>query len=103
RAAGLQGNDVTLIRNDGTPAKTRAYAVSEGFFELFGLPMTLGGLRSPPSKNAPPTVVVSYRMWQDLYGSDPAVVGKPIRFAEGTPTVCGAAPAAFHTPPRAHL
>ena len=43
RAAGLQGNDVTLLQNDGTPVKTRAYAISEGFFEVFGLPMTLGG------------------------------------------------------------
>ena len=83
RAAGLAGNDVTLLRNDGTPLKTRAYAVSEGFFPLFGLPMTLGGVTNePPPRNAPPPVVVSYRMWQELYGGDPAVVGKPIRFAE---------------------
>ena len=34
--AGMQGNDVTLLRNDGTPLKTIAYAVSEGFFNLFG-------------------------------------------------------------------
>ena len=26
RAAGLAGNDVTLLQNDGTPVKTRAYA-----------------------------------------------------------------------------
>ena len=32
--------------------KTRAYGVSEGFFELFGLPMTLGGFaKAPPSPN----------------------------------------------------
>ena len=103
RAAGLQSNDVTLIRNDGTPAKTRAYAVSEGFFDLFGLPMTLGGPGNPPSQNAPPTVVVSYRMWQDLYGGEPAVVGKPIRFAEVTTTVSGVAPRDFDTPHGAHF
>lgn len=50
RAAGLIGNDVTLLQNDGTPVKTRAYAVSEGFFELFGLPMTpSSGRWSSPS------------------------------------------------------
>ncbi len=98
-AAGLQGNDVTLLRSDGTPQKTRAYAVSTGFFELFGLPMALGGFaKEPPANNAPPTVVVSYRMWQDLYGSDPAVVGKTIRFAEITTTVAGVAPRDFDTP-----
>jgi putative ABC transport system permease protein len=99
RAAGLQGNDVTLQRNDGTPLKTKAYAVSEGFFEVFGLPMTLGGFtKGAPPPNTPPTVVVSSRMWQDLYGGDPAVVGKPIRFAEITTTVAGVAPREFDTP-----
>ena len=43
RAAGLGPNDVTLLRDDGAPLRTQVYAVSEGFFELFGLPMTLGG------------------------------------------------------------
>ena len=89
RAAGLAGNDVTLLRDDGTPLKTRAYAVSEGFFELFGLPMTLGGFSKQPAPNAPPTVVISYPMWQELYGGDPAVVGKPIRFEEITTSVAG--------------
>ena len=99
RAAGLQSNDVTLLRNDGTPLKTRACAVSEGFFDLFGLPMTLGGFtNAPPAPNTPPTVVMSYRMWQDLYGGDSAVVGKPIRFAEITTTVAGVAPREFDTP-----
>jgi putative ABC transport system permease protein len=99
RAAALQGNDVTLLQNDGTPAKTRAYAVSEGFFELFGLPMTIGGFASaPPSNNAPPTVVVSYRIWQTMFGGDPAVVGKAIRFAEIATTVSGVAPRDFDTP-----
>jgi putative ABC transport system permease protein len=98
RAAGLAGNDVTLLRNDGTPLKTRAYAVSEGFFELFGLPMTLGGFPKQQTPNTPPTVVISYRMWQDLYGGDPAVVGKPIRFAEITTSVAGVAPRDFDTP-----
>src|SRR5689334_22085025 len=83
KAAGLSGNDVTLLRSDGTPLKTKAYAVTEGFFDVFGLPMTLGGFTKPAvGNNGPPTVVISYRMWQELYGGDPSVVGKPIRFAE---------------------
>jgi predicted permease len=97
--AGLQPIDATLLRNDGTPLKTVAYAVSEGFFDLFGLPMTLGGFpKQPPAPNTPPTVVISYRMWQDLYGGDPAVAGKPIRFAEIQTTVTGVAPRNFDTP-----
>src|SRR5262245_28984055 len=99
RVAGLQPIDVTLLRSDGTPLKTVAHAVSPGFFDLFGLPMTLGNLTNEPgSPNAPPFVIISYRMWQDLYGGDPAVVGKPIRFAEIPGRVGGVAPRDFDTP-----
>ncbi len=40
--AGVRTNDVTLLRDDGTPLKTVAYSVSDGFFDIIGLPMTLG-------------------------------------------------------------
>jgi putative ABC transport system permease protein len=81
------------------------YAVTDGFFDLFGLPMTVGGFAhddftpfQPPPPNAPPQpgpvprVVISPRMWKQLYNSDPAVVGKPIHFAEFNSTIAGVAP-----------
>jgi putative ABC transport system permease protein len=37
-------------------------------------------------------------MWQDLYSSDPGVIGKPLRFAEVTTTVGRVAPRDFDTP-----
>ncbi|MGH7622958.1 MAG: ABC transporter permease, partial [Gemmatimonadaceae bacterium] len=40
RAAGFQPGDLTLLATDGTPSHVTFYAVSEGFFDLFGLPMT---------------------------------------------------------------
>ena len=100
RAAGLQSNDVTLLRNDGAPLKTRAFTVTQGFFDLFGLPMTFGGTSNQvPPPNAPPLgVVISNRIWRDMYGSDPAVVGKPIHFAEINTIVAGVAPRDFDTP-----
>jgi predicted permease len=105
RAAGLIPNDVTLLQNDGTPIKTRAYGVSEGFFELFGLPMTLGGFGAAavPAPDSPPTIVVSYRIWQDMYGGDPAVIGRSVRFAEVTASIVGVAPRDFETPPGANF
>ncbi|MCI0432419.1 MAG: ABC transporter permease, partial [Gemmatimonadetes bacterium] len=104
RAAGLIGNDVTLLQDDGTPVKTRAYGVSEGFFELFGLPLTLGGFSTAPiTDGTPPAVVISYRIWQDMFGGDPAVIGKTLRFAEVATTVAGVAPRNFDTPPGANF
>ena len=117
RAAGMRQVDLTLLHADGTPQHIAIHGVTEGFFEVFGLPMTLGGLTSqsfavpappPPAAPgtqapaapppAPPVVVISYRIWQDLYNGDPAIVGKPIRFAEFPTTIAGVAPRGFDTP-----
>jgi putative ABC transport system permease protein len=111
RAAGMQPADLTLLHKDGTPQHVKIYGVTEGFFELFGLPMTLGGFThenflqpAPPPPGtqgpppAPPVVVISHRVWQDLYQGDAAIVGKPIRFAEVATTIAGVAPRDFDTP-----
>jgi len=115
RAAGMQTTDLTLLHEDGTPQHITIYGVTEGFFEMFGLPMTLGGFThqdfTPPPPQptgqgqtaqavpfAPPVVVISYRIWQNLYHSDPAIVGKPIHFAEVATTIAGVAPRDFDTP-----
>jgi len=105
RAAGFQPGDLTLLASDGTPSHVQVYAVTEGFFELFGLPMSMGGFKHddfavlpPPPPNTPPqpgpapAVVISTRLWKQFYNSDPAVVGKPIHFAEFNSTVSGVAP-----------
>jgi len=100
---GVAPQDATLVRDDGTPARTRVYAVSAGFFGLFGLPMTLGSdfMAEQAAANGPPVVVISYRVWQSMFGGDPAVVGKPIRFVEIGTTIAGVAPRGFDTPPGA--
>jgi len=113
RAAAFQPADLTLLREDGTPQHVKVYGVTEGFFELFGLPMTTGGFthddftppptpapNTPPQPGAPPTVVLSARMWKALYNSDPSVVGKPIRFAEipVSTSIAGVANADFDMP-----
>src|SRR5688572_25491341 len=84
KAVGLQPFDLTLMRDDATPVKTRVFGVSEGFFELFGLPMTLGGFMPHhfvQQQGPPPGVVISHRIWQNMFSSDPQIVGTPIRFA----------------------
>ena len=94
RAAGSIQQDLTLLREDGAPMKTAVYGVSEGFFEMFGLPMTLGTGFTPEqyASEGPPVVVISRRAWRDLFNSDPNVVGKPIRFAEIATSIVGVAP-----------
>ncbi len=111
RAAAFQPFDLTLMRADGTPQHVTVNGVTEGFFELFGLPMTLGGFshddftpppppvpNAPPVPGPPPGIVISDRIWHELYNSDPAIVGKPVQFAEVQTTIVGVAPKDFDTP-----
>jgi len=118
RAAAVQGGDFTLLLGDGTPQSARLYAVTSGFFELFGLPMTRGGFTPdqfvpigpppqpapgaqpgpPPAPPPPPAVVISHRIWRALYNSDEQIVGKTIRFAEFQGTIAGVAHPDFDTP-----
>src|ERR1041385_182464 len=53
-AAGFIPGDLTLLAADGTPTHMKVYAVTEGFFELFGLPMTKGGFAPEASVPSPP-------------------------------------------------
>lgn len=95
KAAGSVQQDLTLLRDDGQPMKASVFGVSEGFFDLFGLPMTSGPGFKPEdyAGNGPPVIVLSYRAWRDLFNSDPAIVGKPIRFAEfPATTIVGVSP-----------
>jgi hypothetical protein len=48
-------------------------------------------------------VVISTRLWKPLYNSNPAVVGKPIHFAEFNSTIAGVAPAGFDMPHAADI
>jgi predicted permease len=44
---------------------------------------------------APPVAIISYGLWQRLYGGDPAAVGMPLTFEQKLYTVIGIAPAGF--------
>jgi putative ABC transport system permease protein len=91
RAAGTLRIDATLIRNDGTPVQSTVYGVTEGFFDLFGLPMTLGrGFTHEDYVGQGPFVaIVSHRVWREMFASDPNMVGTTVRFAELSTTVVG--------------
>ena len=118
RAAAHQGFDVTYLHGDGTPQHFRMYAVTVGFFELFGLPMSRGGFAPdqfvpiqpppqpapgaqpapPPAPPPPPSIVISHRIWRSLFNGDEQIIGKPIRFAELPGTIVGVAHPDFDTP-----
>ena len=96
--------DDTLL-TDATSRQVASIAVSEGFFELFGLPMSAGRSFEAGDYAAPvgTRVVISQHIWRGMFGGDPRIVGTTIRFAGISALVVGIAPAAFDVPRDADL
>ena len=91
--------DATLTIDGGTREIVQ-YAVSPGFFQLFGLPMALGrGIISEDGDRGAPTVVVlSYGLWRRAYGGRPDIVGSTIAVSDHLVRVAGVANPAFDVP-----
>jgi putative ABC transport system permease protein len=106
-AAGLtnQPFEATFMRNDGTPVAVLLSGVTEGFFDVLGVPPAIGRSFTHADhvvggRDAPLAVVVSDRAWAHLFGRDPSIVGRTIRIPEvpATVTIAGVAPAALDLP-----
>ncbi|MGA8598202.1 MAG: ABC transporter permease [Bryobacteraceae bacterium] len=71
--------------------------VSGNYFSMFGIRAYAGRLFSATDDrpNATPVAVMSYRLWQQEYGSDPSVVGSVFNVDERPFTVVGIAPPGF--------
>ena len=71
--------------------------VSGNYFSMFGLRPYAGRLLTPAddAPGAPPAAVMSYRVWQQRYGSDPTVIGSNFTIAGAPFTIAGIAPPGF--------
>jgi putative ABC transport system permease protein len=99
-----QRRDETILTEAGARQVT-SVGVSEGFFELFGLPMASGRAFTAEDHAAGPLsrVVLSHRAWRTMFGGNPSAVGTTIRFAGGSALVVGVAPDPFAIPREADL
>jgi predicted permease len=52
---------------------------------------------------AAPVVIISHSMWQNRYGADPGVIGKPVTTNAFTPTIIGVMPPNLTFPANNHL
>ncbi len=71
--------------------------VSGNYFKMFGIGPYAGRVftSADDRPNAPPVAVMSYRLWQDHYASDPSIVGAVFNLDDKPFTVVGIAPPAF--------
>ena len=98
--------EASLMRDDGTPVSIAVTGVSEGFFDVLGLPLVLGRTftheeQVSAGRDAPFFLVVSDAAWTRLFGRDPGIVGKNVRIAElpVTVTIVGVASPLLQLPP----
>lgn len=88
------------VRRSGDSEPAQSYEgefVSGNYFVMFGLQAYAGRLLTPrdDGPGAPATTVMSYRLWQQRYRSDPSIIGSVFDI-DGKPfTLIGIAPPAF--------
>jgi putative ABC transport system permease protein len=107
RVAGLSATpqDGTLVGADGAPVNVLMTGVTEGFFEVLGLPMAVGrGFIHddfvPSGPGAPTALVISNRLWTTMFGRDPSIVGRSLQIVDmpAGARVAGVAPAEIDLP-----
>jgi putative ABC transport system permease protein len=96
--------DATLTRQADVRQIT-GYGVSEGFFELFGVPLTIGRGFSHEEyvSPRPGVVVLSHRLWMAAFGGNTDVVGERVVVGGLPVTVVGVAGPAMDRPEGADL
>ena len=87
---------------DGTRALA-GEAVTGNYFQVLGVPAAHGRTLLPEDDRpgSIPVVVISSGLWSDLFGNDPAVIGRSLRIGGRSYAVVGVAPEGFGglTPP----
>jgi macrolide transport system ATP-binding/permease protein len=79
----------------GNTERIWGHLVSATYFSTLGVRPALGAFFRPDQETQAPTIVVSYRFWQDRLGGDPEAAGKTLRINDRPATVIGVAPDDF--------
>ena len=87
----------------GDPERLEASNVSTAdLFPLLGIQPAFGRLFTRPriAMEPPGTVLLSYGLWQSVFGGDPGVIGRKVLWMTRRMTVIGVMPRDFHFPNR---
>src|SRR5690348_13246318 len=83
--------------SDRVSKPIRGEFVSGNYFDTLGIRAFAGRTIIPADDNptAPPVAVLSYRTWQQQYGSDPSIIGSTFILDSHPVTIVGIAPPGF--------
>ena len=91
--------EVTLRSPDQEPQRVNTVEVSGNFQTVMGVQPVLGaGFPAGVFYSRDRIVLVSHRLWQSRFASDPAIVGKTLRLNDDDYTVAGVMPRGFTFP-----
>jgi len=100
RVAAYSDNDGLTLQGEEFPQPVAGVWVTPEFFGLLNVRPLLGRTftadEGQPGKDD--VLVISHRLWQRLFGGDPAIIGRTVRFRERPMTVVGVMPPHFSFP-----
>ena len=90
----------TLIVGTELPVAVKAASADAGFWQVFGVQPLLGRTfnERDDQPNMPNGVVLSYAMWQRIFGGDTRVIGKQVMLDQKSATIIGVMPQDFNVP-----
>jgi predicted permease len=93
------GHDMELSAADGRSKQLTGLAITSDYFAVLGRAPSIGRPFSDSDlRKGVRNVIISHRLWQDRYRSDPAITGKAIRLNRELWTIIGVAQEGFqHT------
>lgn len=100
--AAFHSGTFNLNHPGGAPRHLRGQAVTPNFFSLLRTPPQVGRVFRPgdDAPGQPVFVVLAHGVWQEEFGGDPSVVGRPVRINGEAGTIIGVMPSGFGFPAR---
>jgi putative ABC transport system permease protein len=99
-ALALTGQESASLIGLGRPEFVHGAAVTSNFFSMLGVDAALGRTfsRERSAPGAENEVILSHRLWEEAFHSDPSVLGRIVNLSGQTKTVVGVLPASFRFP-----
>src|ERR1700722_8011495 len=98
-AGDVDGLDLGVAENGRAPERLEGEGFSPAVFDILGVRPLLGRTFTADEDaiGAPaPVLLISHRLWQRRFASDPNIAGKTIRTGTQTVTIIGVMPPDFH-------
>ncbi len=98
--AAFHFTDVNLADSEARPVRYEGARVTASLFAEVNARPLLGRVfhEGEDAGHAPPTIILSYRVWQDRYAGDPDIIGRTVRANGISAEIVGVMPEGFRFP-----